>query len=281
MPFIIIGAILLLMLLFAVFALSLRGTLTIAYDGEFKVFFKVLFIKIKIFPFKEKRQKHRVRHMSRRRAARIRKQVEKREALKKKYSIKNIIRDALTKKDADKPEKKKKAEIQTAAKKKASPNIKITADDVSTVLDILRLTVELVALTVKQFAKRLRVKVARLKVKVATPDAAVTAVAYGAVTQTVNILLPILREVKNFDLPKQKNFDVTADFTTDKPDIDMELSFSLRVWHLIDIPLPAIEKAIPRLPKYIDKVLEKIKEIKGEEKEDADNENKSADNKAS
>lgn len=267
-PVIIILAVLAALAALTVFILSLRGTLTFAYDGEFKIFFRVLFFKFRIFPFKEKRTKHRVHSMGRWRAKRIRKLVQKREERRSKFNIVNLIRDALTKKDVKEDTAEKKQSKKPEEPKKKGLDFRITADDVSTVLDVLGLTAELAALTVKQFSKRLRIKIARLKVKIASPDAALTAVAYGAATQTVNILLPILDDVKNFDLPKRKNFDVVADFTSTEPEIDMEISFSLRVWHLFDIPIPAITHAVPRLPKYVDKVLDKIKEIKSASSEE-------------
>ena len=93
----------------------------------------------------------------------------------------------------------------------------------------------------------MRIKVARFKIKIATEDAALTAVTYGAVSQIINVLLPILSTVKNFDLPKRKNFDISADFTTTTPEIDVKVSFSLRVWHFADIGIRSLWGGIGKL----------------------------------
>ena len=89
------------------------------------------------------------------------------------------------------------------------------------------------------FFGHLRVDVARFKIVIATGDAASTAVAYGAITQSINLLIPILREVKNFDLPDVADLSVEADFLSETPDIDVQLSFSIRVWHVFDIAFGA------------------------------------------
>ena len=62
-----IGAVALLIL----FILSLRGTLTIAYDGEFSLYFRVLFFNIKLLPWKKRKKRYR-KTMSARKAKMIR-----------------------------------------------------------------------------------------------------------------------------------------------------------------------------------------------------------------
>ena len=258
-PLIIAAAVVLAVILLIVIIFSLRVTITFAYSEDgFRMFIKPLFFKINIYPFKEKRKKHRVRSMSVRKARRIRRQIEKRNEINKKLNPITLIKNALSTDKKPKTETEKPTVKKPVEQKKS--DIKFTADDAKAILDLLRLMVELSLITVKQFSKRLRIKVARLRVKIASPDAAVTAISYGAATQTVNVLLPILSEVKNFKIPKKKDFDVTADFTSDKPEVDIEISFSLRLWHFLDIPRPAIGKAIVASPRYIDLVLEKLKD---------------------
>ena len=271
-PLLIICIVLAAFAILIIFALSLKGTLTIIYNEEFSIYFSILFFKFKLFPFKEKRKKHRVRHISRRRAAKI----------KKKYAdrpsdfletVANFIKKFKGKKTKDTKKQPKKEGTKQQEGKKDTSSFRLNANDVSGILDILSLTVELVALTVKRFSKRLRIKAALLKITVASPDAATTAIAYGAVTQAVNVLLPLLREIKNFTMPSRKNFDIGYDFTADKPKIDMKLSFSLRVWHLLDIPFPAIKRTIPEIPKYIEQIISIINRSAQQNADSSKNEN--------
>ena len=58
--------------------LSLRGVLTIAYDGEFSVDYRVLFFKLPIYPLPKAKEKKRRRwHMSAKEAERIREKQKK------------------------------------------------------------------------------------------------------------------------------------------------------------------------------------------------------------
>ncbi|MBQ2999094.1 MAG: DUF2953 domain-containing protein [Clostridia bacterium] len=90
---------------------------------------------------------------------------------------------------------------------------------------------------------------ARVKIKVATGDAATTAVAYGAACTALNILLPVLAEVKNFSLPREKDFSVEPDFLGETPELDVKLSFSLRVWHVFSVALGALKKFLAHKAK--------------------------------
>ena len=253
-PLLIVAIILAAIPLLIAFILSIKGTITIAYDEEFSVSIGIMFLHFKIYPFKEKRKKHRVRRISKRRAAKIKKKYGK----KKKDFLEtaaDFIKKRIKKKKEAAEVPEEKPEEKTEEKTSDKPKRKLTGEDVSSILDILRLTIELAAITVKRFSKRLTIKVSRLKVTVASQDAATTAIAYGAVTQTINVLLPLLSEVKNFKMPSPKNLSVAADFVSEKPTISMKISFSLRVWHLLDIPLPALIKFFCEIPKYIDRYL--------------------------
>lgn len=235
--FIALGIILAIAVLFALFILSLKGTLTVAYNGEFSISFRVLFFKIS-FPAKKK-QKHYRKTMSRRKARRIRKAVER------KPDLWGRIKEMLFgKKEEKKPtaEKKPQKKAETAA-----PDI--SAGTVATeVIDILSAFTEIIGVLVKRFTHHLRIRIARFKIKIATEDPAVTAVTYGAASQIINVLLPILGQVEHLGLPKEKHFELTYDFISTAPEIDLKVSFSLRVLHVADI---AIRSLIGGISKYV------------------------------
>ncbi|MBQ9783119.1 MAG: hypothetical protein IJW44_01205 [Clostridia bacterium] len=215
-PLLIVGCVILLIALFWLCLLSLKATLTIAYHEELTLTARVLFFKISLYPTqKEKKGPH---SMSAAKAERIRKRKAKKAAKKKEAAKAKKERKAEQAKEAGKKKKKSMAEI----------------------LDMLSLVCKLASTVIRRFVKHLRIKVARLKIKVATPDAAATAVAYGAVTQSINVLLPILEQVKNFSLPDVADLDVQADFLSETPEADIEISFSLRVWHVLDIAIHGV-----------------------------------------
>ena len=188
--------------------------MTVAYSDEVRLYVKVLFIKIKILPSKDGKK---VRGMSEKKAAKIR------DSIKKKAQKK-----ALTKK-----EKEKAKEIK----------------DKKSILEIIsnvKLITAIALTVIKTFFKHLRIKLTRIKIAVASDDAATTAVAYGAITQSLNLLLPALESVKTFKGIKRSEIDVRADFLQDTPVIDVEISFSIRVWHIFDVAFAAIGKFIKK-----------------------------------
>lgn len=202
--------------LFFVLLLSLKFTVTVAYRDEVSLWVKVLFIKIPILPAKEKKPGPHA--MSAKKAKKLRerlrqKQLKKAEAKRQK-------------------EEKKKAEKATAKEKPKK--------SVSDILDMISLIRKLLAKVIGKFWRHLRIDVARLKIGVATGDAAATAMAYGAITGAINTLFPLLEKVKNFDLPRDGDIEVTADFLGESIEADVELSFSLRVWHVFDVAFGAL-----------------------------------------
>ena len=252
----VLGAVTALAVLTVLFILSLRGTLTVGYDGEFFLFFKVLFFNVRLLPPKEEKRKCR-RSMSRRRAKRIRRLVAQREERKQ------ALKEKLFGRRTDKEKKTDEISDGEVEKDKSSskPPVRLIAREV---IDILSAFTEIIAILVKRFTHHLRIKVSKFKIKIATPDASVTAVTYGAATGILNVLLPILRDVDNLGLPKEESFDISADFVSDTPDIDIKVSFSLRTWHIADIALRSMLGGLSRYVKRkggIDKTIDHISEI--------------------
>ena len=129
---------------------------------------------------------------------------------------------------------------------------------------MLSVFTEIIAILTKRFTHHLRIKIAKFKIKIASPDASVTAVTYGAATGILNVLLPILRDVENLGLPKEEEFDISADFVSDTTEIDMKVSFSLRTWHVADIALRSLFGGLSKYLKRkggIDKAFGEISEL--------------------
>jgi len=140
------------------------------------------------------------------------------------------------KKRSDKKKKKSKKEDEEKPKKKKT---------VSDILDIL----SLVKAVLTKFFRYLRVKVARFNIKVATGDPATAAIAYGAVNAAISALYPLLRRSKNIKGVKKAEINVTCDFFSDRPEADIKLSFTLRVWHAFSILFAAIAGYVKNMIK--------------------------------
>ena len=208
-------------LLFFIILLTLKCTLTLKYDDELSLTLRILFFKFRLLPAKKKKYPH---SMSARKARRIRKKL-------RKQAQKKRDRDAEKKKEQAKKEDEK-------GKKKRS---------VREILDIVSLVIGVLKAVLKKTFGHLRLKMTRVKIKIATGDAATTAIAYGAVSQSINVLFAILSEVKKVALPKDDELDVSADFLADECELDIDVSFSLRVWHILHVAFAALIELVRRM----------------------------------
>ena len=251
----VLGAVIAFIALTVILILSLRGTLTVGYNGELFLRFKVLFFNLKLLPVKEKKKSYR-RSMSRSKAKKIRRLVAKKEERKRAFKEK-----LFGKKKEEKVSEEKPADKEVKETDKPEIPVRLIAREA---IDLLSAFTEIIAIVTRRFTKHLRIKVSRLKVRIATPDPSVTAVTYGACTGIINVLLPILRDVDNLGLPREECFDISADFVSDTPDIDMKVSFSLRVWHIADILLHSLFGGLSKYVKRkggIDRAFDNISEI--------------------
>ena len=222
--------------LFFAFLLSLKATVTIAYCGEVTLFVRVLFLKIKILPAKKKKYP---KSMSAKKMRKLKEKQAKKEAAKKKKKA-----EKKAAKELEKQEKIKAKAEGTVKKEKKSPG---------EILDIVSLVANLLKQVIGKFFGHLRIKIARIRLKIATGDAATTAITYGAVTQAINVLFPIIDNIKTVKTPVNKDIDISADFCSDETEIDIELSFALRVCHLFHV----LGAALGQLIKYIFKTVKR------------------------
>ena len=178
--------------------LSTKVLLQIRYDDSLTVYLRVLFVKIRLYP-SEKEKKKYPHSMSKRKAQRI--------------------KDSLKKKQKEEPKKKKKRKSKEKEPKEAPDLISILSIITSFVKSFLRL-----------FAGSVRIRSSRLHIVVAAEEAADTAIAYGTLTQAVNLLFPMLDGIKTFKhLPRGKELSVRADFLSDTPKIDADVELYIRV----------------------------------------------------
>ena len=194
--------------------LSTKIILRIKYDDKLIAYIRILFIKIPLYP-KEERKKRYPHSMSRRKAKKI--------------------KESLSKKEK-KPSKKSKDEKEKSEKKGKND-----------ILSIISIITAFVKNFLKKFLNSARIKVAKLHVTVATDEAAKTAVMYGAVSQSVNVLFPMLEGIKNFKkLPKEKDLSVEPDFLSDKSRIDADITLYVRVGGALKAIIYACAKAFKK-----------------------------------
>lgn len=178
--------------------LSTKVLLHIRYEESLTVYLRVLFVKIRLYP-SEKEKKKYPHSMSKRKAQKI--------------------KDSLKKKQKGEPKKKKKRKSKEKEPKEAPDLISILSIITSFVKSFLRL-----------FAGSVRIRSSRLHIVVAAEEAADTAIAYGTLTQAVNLLFPMLDGIKTFKhLPRGKELSVRADFLSDTPKIDADVELYIRV----------------------------------------------------
>lgn len=176
----------------------------------------MLFLKIKILPSKKGKKG---KGMSAKQAQKIRKKLRKK-AEKKRLSAE---------------EKAKAKEAKKASGEKKS---------ISQIMSDVNMISSIAIAVIKKFFGHLRIRVARVRMVIGTGDAATTAIAYGAVTQSLNILLPALESVKNFERLKKAEFDVRADFAAEESITDIKISFSIRVWQVFSVGFAALTSFI-------------------------------------
>ncbi len=208
--------------LFFAFIFSLKAKITMEYGDDLKLSVRVLIFKIKILPKKKKPPKG-PHSMSEKKAMKI--------------------KEGLRKKALKKQQKKQKKQAEKLEKKNL-PKKKKSLDDI---LDMISMVKDILSVVLKRFFGHLRVDIARLKINVAMQDAAMTAIAYGAVCDALTHLLPLLEQLKGFDTPDASDISVNADFLSDKLTADLKISLSLRVWHVFHVAFAALWQLIKHL----------------------------------
>ena len=184
---------------FIALLLSTRIVLRIKHEDTLVVYLRILFIKIKLYPSDSKKKRY-PHSMSRRKAEKIKKSLEKKKKAKKKG-------------------KGEDAEHKVGEKKEKR--------DILTMLSIITTFVKNF---VSIFIHSARIKAAKLHVIVASDSAAKTAILYGAVSQSVNVLFPLLEGIKNFKkLPSGNDLSVTTDFLVEKPTIKADITLYITI----------------------------------------------------
>ena len=226
-------ALIIILCIVAILALLLltKVTLRIRYKESLCIDLKILFIKLRIYPSKKKPKRYK-HSMSKRKAKKIR------DSLKKK-----------PKKERKIFKKKKKDEEKDKEEKKLDKN---------DILSIISIIINFVKNFIRLFSKSIRLKASRIHLTVATDNAASTALTYTAVTESINVLFPLLDGIKAVKrLPHGKDLSVGVDFIAEEPTIDIEIELYIRVIRALGSVLGASIKAFKKAVKDQIKRLER------------------------
>ena len=144
-----------------------------------------------------------------------------------KYHLIPTQKIKFNKKAYEKKEKKKesapKTTIKTTSEKSKSP----------TLLENISLISEIIKVALKAFAKHLRVKISKMQVIIATPDAAKTAVLYGAASGAIAGILEIIDSYTNLKKLKKCAVTVDCDFLSEKSTVCIDINLSISGWGLL------------------------------------------------
>ena len=160
---------------------------------------------------------------------------------KKKIKISDYSKEKIEKR-RKKAEKKK---IKAAKKKStAKPTEPTAKKPKKTPLESIGLIKELLSVLIPKTAKRVKIKASRIIVNVGSDDAAKTALLFPAVNGAVLGLVTYLDNADKFVGLDKSTVAVRPDFVSEKITADIEISFSLRVWHTFELLFAAALKYV-------------------------------------
>lgn len=134
--------------------------------------------------------------------------------------------------------KKKKKESAKSSVLKERDEIKSKP----TLLENISTITEIVRTFFKHFSKHLHVKLTKIHIKVATPDAAETAILYGAVSGAVACLVELIDSITNLGRIKQSSIAVEPDFLSEKSSARLNISLYINSFGAIIVILRTLIK---------------------------------------
>ena len=216
----------------------IRATVYLSYRDEVRLSVSVAGIRFGILPKKEKKvnyKKFTPRY--------FRKKLKKKQKEEEKRRLKKQQR-------YEKKQAKKKARAEEKKKRLKELSRGGHPEEKATFIEKISLVRELLSIFFSRFGKHFRIKVARINITVASDDAAKTAIMYGVCAQSVAYILEILDNATNLDYNKNAEVNLEVDYLAEKPSADIDLAFSLRVWHLFDI---LVRVALGAAKSYVNK----------------------------
>ena len=136
------------------------------------------------------------------------------------------------------PSKKKKFNSKSYEKKlKKRANLKdirlVDSDKAlpkKGIVDNIKMISYVLRVLFKSFSKYLHVKLAKIHIRIATPDAAQTAILYGAASSSLACLVELLDSYTNLHKIKERSILIEPDFLSEKTVAKINISLSISVF---------------------------------------------------
>lgn len=203
-------------LLIIVLLLFIRVGVKVRSLGNMSLAIDLGIFSIPLFPKKEKKIK-----LSDYKIGKFRKNKEKAEKKERKKRLRKKTESAAESTTKKVEAARRKNQGLRAKKREASELIELITDLTKTFLS--------------RFGKHLRIKVRRVVVTVSSEDAATTAVIYGGVCGAVQCFTELLYNCLNVKFDKNAEIKVIPDFTSEKSDAEIDITFSFRIWQVFDM----------------------------------------------
>lgn len=219
-PAIVIGCI----ILFFVVLFTVHAYITIEMVEDMALTIRILGIPIKILPKKPKT--YNPKHYTL-------KKIRKRDAKEAKKAAKKA--ESKKQKQAEKEKKKaeKKAELAKLTKEERRALKEKKKAGKPALTDLISLVCKVLKLFFSRFFGKLHIKVAMLHVRVGGADAMQTAVIYGAVNQSVQYLVELLRKISHVDGLKKADIRVEPDFLSEKIEFEFNMTFRVSLGNVL------------------------------------------------
>lgn len=140
-----------------------------------------------------------------------------------KYSIYPAKKKKFNIKKYNKKEKKKKSQSDIVIKEKSEK------EKNPSLLDKISFIKEILSVFLKAFSKHLKVNLKKLHIIVATPDAAQTAITYGAISGVTAGIVELIDSYTNLKALNEDAIIVKPDFTSEKSEVSINISLSISV----------------------------------------------------
>ena len=211
-------------ILFFVFVFTVHAFITLDISETTALSVRVLFLRFKILPKKEK--SYNVKNYSlkkiRKREEKARKKAEAAALKKKKKAEKKATEKA-----------KKKAELEGLTREERRAAKALQKASKPALGDLVSLICRVLGVFCSRFFGKIRIKVARLNVRVGAADAMQTAVLYGVANQSVQYLMAGLGRITNLDGLDKAEVSVTPDFLSGKIDFDLKLTIRVSLGNVL------------------------------------------------
>ena len=96
---------------------------------------------------------------------------------------------------------------------------------------------DILSIIIKSFNKKITVKLTEIHIKVATPDAAQTAILYGAVSSAVACILDLIDDVTQLKTLGESSILVEPDFLSEKSELKLNILLHISIFRLINVLL--------------------------------------------